>query len=124
MSLSGFFSQPSRAQLMDSFVMSTPQKHLFRELKLSDTAVKNPGILRWNGLSRQYAATATTSSVAGKKRDDDDDDEEDETPAPTTGGGGVTAMAMAMASVKGAPRIPTKEQLDIVVIHIWADLRR
>ncbi|KAF9039744.1 hypothetical protein BJ165DRAFT_1493738, partial [Panaeolus papilionaceus] len=93
---------------MDSFITSTLQKHMFRELKLSDTDVKNPGNLRWNGLIRRYASTATTGT-AGKKKTEDEDHW---TPAPTTGrGGGMTA------NVDGAPRIPTKENTAIFAIY-------
>ncbi|KAF9039809.1 hypothetical protein BJ165DRAFT_1494194 [Panaeolus papilionaceus] len=91
-----------------SFITLTPQKPLFRELTLSDTDVKNPGILRWNGLIRRYASTATTGT-AGKKKTEDEDHW---TPAPTTGrGGGMTA------NVDGAPRIPTKENPAIFAIY-------
>jgi len=47
--------------------MSTLQKHLFRELKLADTAVKNKESLRWNPLSRRYV-----SGVPAKTGDADD----------------------------------------------------
>ncbi|KAF9032358.1 hypothetical protein BJ165DRAFT_1535052 [Panaeolus papilionaceus] len=106
-------SLASGLKLTDNFITSTLQKHLFREMKLSDTAVKNPGILRWNGLNRRYAATAT-SGAAGKKKNEDGDEEEedDETPAPTGG-----ATATATANVDGAPRIPTKGNPVIVAIY-------
>ncbi|KAF9034845.1 hypothetical protein BJ165DRAFT_1409749 [Panaeolus papilionaceus] len=112
--------QPSDRQsaigitLINSFSASTP-----RELKLSDTVVKNPGILRWNWLSRQCAATATTSSVAGKKRNDDN--EEDEKPAPTTFEGGASATA----NVEGAPRFRRKCSLtSLWYMGRFASLRR
>jgi general transcription factor 3C polypeptide 3 (transcription factor C subunit 4) len=47
--------------------MSTLQKHLFRELKLADTAVKNKESLRWNPLSRRYV-----SGMPAKTGDGDD----------------------------------------------------
>ncbi|KAF9039766.1 hypothetical protein BJ165DRAFT_337710 [Panaeolus papilionaceus] len=81
-------SLASGLELTDSFFTSTLRKHLFRETKLSDMAVKNPGILRWNGLNRRYAATATTSSAARKKSEDGEEEKaNDETPTPTMGGG-------------------------------------
>ncbi|KAF9034949.1 hypothetical protein BJ165DRAFT_1512408 [Panaeolus papilionaceus] len=89
---------------MDSFITSTLQKHLFREMKLSDKAVKNPGVLRWNGLSRQNAGTATTSSAAGKKSNVDD--EEDETAAPTTFGVGQSTPSTAMTTTQQPDDLP------------------
>ncbi|KAF9039862.1 hypothetical protein BJ165DRAFT_1407029 [Panaeolus papilionaceus] len=53
-------SLASVLKLMDSFIASTLKEALFTEMKVSDTAVQNPGILRWNGLNRRYAATAIT----------------------------------------------------------------
>ncbi|KAG6836328.1 hypothetical protein H0H93_009078 [Arthromyces matolae] len=44
----------------DAFITSTLQKHMFREMKLADLAVKNPELLRWNPLNKRYAATAGT----------------------------------------------------------------
>ncbi|KAF9034944.1 hypothetical protein BJ165DRAFT_1409809 [Panaeolus papilionaceus] len=108
-------SLPSGLKLTDSFFTSMLRKYLFREMKLSDMAVKNPWILRWDGLNRRYAAAATTSDPAWKNKAEDVDKEKanDETPAPTTGGGGATATA----NVERAPRIPTKKNPVIVAIH-------
>ncbi|KAF9039804.1 hypothetical protein BJ165DRAFT_1530829 [Panaeolus papilionaceus] len=64
-------SLASVLKLTHSFITSTLQKHLFREMKLSDTAVKNLWILRWNGLNMRYAATATTSGAVGRRRNED-----------------------------------------------------
>ncbi|KAF9034953.1 hypothetical protein BJ165DRAFT_671052 [Panaeolus papilionaceus] len=43
----------------------------FTEMKLSYTSMKNPEILKWNGLNRRYAVTATTSGAAGRRRNED-----------------------------------------------------
>ncbi|KAG6864405.1 hypothetical protein C0991_009730 [Blastosporella zonata] len=54
----------------DAFITSTLQKHLFREMKLADVAVRTPEVLRWNALNKRYAPTAT---VKGEADDDADD---------------------------------------------------
>jgi general transcription factor 3C polypeptide 3 (transcription factor C subunit 4) len=50
----------------DAFITSTLQKHLFRELKLADTAVKNKESLRWNSLSRRYVSGVSTKTNEGE----------------------------------------------------------
>ncbi|KAI6048063.1 hypothetical protein EDC04DRAFT_2556141 [Pisolithus marmoratus] len=50
----------------DSFISSTLQKHLFRELRLSDAAVRTPELLKWNSSSRRYNLSST------KAGEDDD----------------------------------------------------
>lgn len=57
----------------DAFITSTLQKHLFREMKLADTAVKNPEVLRWNPLNKRYAPTAQAKVTEPGEGDDDDD---------------------------------------------------
>ncbi|KAF9039789.1 hypothetical protein BJ165DRAFT_1494100 [Panaeolus papilionaceus] len=94
---------------MDSFITSTLQKHMFRELKLSDTDVKNPGILRWNGLIRRYASTATTGTAVKKKTEDGEEEDEDHwTPAPTTGRGIPTKENPAIFAIYGRICIAAK----------------
>ena len=39
----------------DGFIISTLQKHLFREMKLADTGVKSPEVLKWNSLNKRCA---------------------------------------------------------------------
>ncbi len=38
----------------DSFIASTLQKHLFREMRLYDAAVHNKESLKWNAVSRRW----------------------------------------------------------------------
>lgn len=38
----------------DSFISSTLQKHMLREVRLSDGAVKTPALLKWNNSSQRY----------------------------------------------------------------------
>ena len=60
----------------DAFITSTLQKHLFREMKLADVAVRTPEVLKWNALNKRYAATGTVKSEPGDGADDDADDAE------------------------------------------------
>ncbi|CCM04149.1 uncharacterized protein FIBRA_06311 [Fibroporia radiculosa] len=78
-----FNNEPLRVLLMslsnghratDAFLVSTLAKHLLRELKLADTALKNPEALRWNSVLRRYGLGSSGSKGAD---DDDTDDEED-----------------------------------------------
>ncbi|KAL4078076.1 hypothetical protein J3A83DRAFT_4356769 [Scleroderma citrinum] len=38
----------------DAFICSTLQKHLFREVRLSDAAIRTPELLKWSMASRRY----------------------------------------------------------------------
>jgi general transcription factor 3C polypeptide 3 (transcription factor C subunit 4) len=62
----------------DCFITSTLQKHLFRELKMADTAVKNKESLRWNPPTRRYVSGTTK---AGEGDDGAADEIEDADPA-------------------------------------------
>ncbi|KAF8883905.1 hypothetical protein CPB84DRAFT_1750548 [Gymnopilus junonius] len=66
----------------DAFITSTLQKHLFREMKLSDTAVKNPEVLKWNPLNKRYAPTGQGGAAGGKAEQDAEGDEDEEEDAP------------------------------------------
>jgi general transcription factor 3C polypeptide 3 (transcription factor C subunit 4) len=67
-------SLASGLKVTDSFITSTLQKHLFREMKLSDTAVKNPDILKWIPLNKRYAPTGQAKSTDPDEGDDDVED--------------------------------------------------
>ncbi|KAF5378579.1 hypothetical protein D9615_007122 [Tricholomella constricta] len=84
----------------DAFITSTLQKHLFREMKLADLAVKNPEVLRWNPLNKRYAPTATVKTEPG------DDDIED-----------VESTAAAAEKDTKVIEIPTKNNPIIVAIY-------
>ncbi|KAF8060194.1 hypothetical protein FPV67DRAFT_1513697 [Lyophyllum atratum] len=86
----------------DAFITSTLQKHLFREMKLADVAVKNPEVLRWNALNKRYAPTATVKIEPGDGADEDADD--------------VDAAAAAEKDTK-MTEIPTKNNPIIVAIY-------
>ncbi|KAG6826536.1 hypothetical protein H0H92_015434, partial [Tricholoma furcatifolium] len=85
----------------DCFITSTLQKHLFREMKLADLAVRTPEALRWNNLNKRYAPTAGIKTEQG---DDDADDAE------------AGALPTADRDAK-AFEIPTKQNPIIVAIY-------
>lgn len=58
----------------DAFLASTLSKHLLREIRMADTAVKKPDAIRWNNTLRRYGLSS------GRGVDVDDVDEEDEVP--------------------------------------------
>lgn len=101
-------SLASGLKVTDSFITSTLQKHLFREMKLSDTAVKNPDILKWNPLNKRYAATGQ-----GKSTDPDDGGEDD---GEENERGSFENESAAHDKYK-RPEIPTKENPVIVAIY-------
>ena len=97
----------------DSFITSTLQKHLFREMKLFDMAVKNPGNLRWNPLNKRYALRGGNSKdVEGGEGEADGEEEdggnEDENVSSTVG---IDSKSAA------APPLPTKEDPLIATIY-------
>lgn len=64
----------------DSFISSTLQKHMLREVRLSDGAVKTPEALKWNNSSQRYHLGAVKSAgddEAIKGADVPEDDVED-----------------------------------------------
>lgn len=71
-------------------------------MKLADTAVKNPDVLRWNPLNKRYAPTATVKVDPGEVGEDDVDDAE---PATSTEKDGALV------------EIPTKNNPIIVAIY-------
>ncbi|KIM61704.1 hypothetical protein SCLCIDRAFT_1215803 [Scleroderma citrinum Foug A] len=65
----------------DSFISSTLQKHLFREVRLSDAAIRTPELLKWSSASRRYHLSSTKGAgevdVGTKGLDILDEDGED-----------------------------------------------
>ncbi|KAH7927002.1 TPR-like protein [Leucogyrophana mollusca] len=67
----------------DSFISSTLQKHILRELRLQDAATKTPESLKWSIINRRYTLAAMKNSDGvdlAKANDGDEglDDEGDE----------------------------------------------
>jgi general transcription factor 3C polypeptide 3 (transcription factor C subunit 4) len=100
-------SLASGLKVTDSFITSTLQKHLFREMKLSDTAVKNPDILKWIPLNKRYAPTGQGKSTDPDEGDDDGEDNDR---------GSLENESTAQDKFK-RPEIPTKENPVIVTIY-------
>jgi len=98
----------------DAFITSTLQKHLFREMKLSDTAVKNPEVLRWNPLNKRYAPTG--QGLKSTEQDDDDGDDLDAIASVDNRSSAPPALS-ASTSSSGQPPIPTKQNPVIIAIY-------
>jgi general transcription factor 3C polypeptide 3 (transcription factor C subunit 4) len=65
-------SLASGMQSTDSFITSTLQKHIFRELRLADTAVKHPDGLKWNQLNRRWVIATGSKPVEDNEIGEDD----------------------------------------------------
>lgn len=106
----------------DAFITSTLQKHLFREMKLADLAVKNPAALRWNPLIRRYAVAG-----AGGGKGEPGDEEEEEMDVDLGNGADMAAGAGGGEKGKDKERdkegkqapleIPTKHNPILVAIY-------
>lgn len=98
----------------DAFITSTLQKHLFREMKLADAAVKNPESLRWNPTNRRYAHTSTGAGSA-KAGEDGDVGEDDDMDVDAEGDRAHHASTSAIPS--DDLELPTKQNPVIVTIY-------
>lgn len=78
-------SLASGLRTTDSFIASTLQKHLLRELKINDTAVKNPEGLHWVPTNRRWAVTGQKTSGEGEEPPEDDDEGPPEEGSVTSG---------------------------------------
>jgi len=83
----------------DAFITSTLQKHLFREIKLSDVAVKSRDSLRWNTSGKRWGLA---SGGAGVMDDEHEDGEPDEPPGEDKG---------------TIPNVPTKDNPILVTMY-------
>ena len=97
----------------DAFITSTLQKHLFREMKLGDTAVKTPELLKWNALNRRWAPSLGVKLEGAEEGEDGED-----------GGGGEAPSAAGMGEKDGPAagtgailEIPTKNNPIIIAIY-------
>ncbi|KAI0372638.1 TPR-like protein [Pilatotrama ljubarskyi] len=78
----------------DAFLVSTLSKHLLRETRLADAAVKDPESLRYNTAQRRYGLVGTS----GKGDADDVPEEDDEVEAPA-----ITELERAKLPTKPNP---------------------
>ncbi|KAF8895474.1 hypothetical protein BD779DRAFT_1499735 [Infundibulicybe gibba] len=90
----------------DAFISSTLQKHLFRELKLTDHAVKNPEAMKWNALNKRFVST--TQAKGGEAYDGPEDDAEDDA---------QVADEATIVNNKVHPEIPTKSNPLMVAVY-------
>lgn len=72
----------------DSFISSTLQKHLLREVRLSDGAVKTPEFLRWNNSGQRYHLGTVKSggddeTIKGADAAEDDAEDAGDAAEPT-----------------------------------------
>ncbi|KAH9921621.1 TPR-like protein [Fomitopsis serialis] len=77
----------------DAFLASTLSKHLLREIKLADAALRKPDAVRWNSTLRRYGLGSSKSG------DGDDVDEEDDAPRE----GSTVSEEKASLPTKGNP---------------------
>ncbi|KAI9512391.1 TPR-like protein [Russula earlei] len=82
----------------DAFIASTLQKHLFREMRLYDTAVRNKDALKWNAIPRRW----------GMNKSGEADEGADDEPNPE----GVEGDER-----NPAPQLPTKENPVIFALY-------
>ncbi|KAJ3836438.1 hypothetical protein F5878DRAFT_259541 [Lentinula raphanica] len=61
----------------DSFITSTLQKFFFREMKLSDVAVKDRELLKWNVALKRWAPILPSTLSSGGRKDRDKDKDKD-----------------------------------------------
>lgn len=87
----------------DAFLASTLSKHMLRELKSYDTALKTPETLRWNNVTKRYG-------IGTKAEEDDDQD----VPEVATRDGDTQSTTQQPSS---QPRLPTKENPVGVAIY-------
>jgi general transcription factor 3C polypeptide 3 (transcription factor C subunit 4) len=90
----------------DSFITSTLQKFLFREMKLIDLATKNPEALKWNPVNKRYAPTG---KKAGEAQDEPDDDSD--------GLAADVAPSAESGSNSDRPILPTKKNPLVVAMY-------
>ena len=82
-------------------------------MKMADVAVKNPGSLRWNAVTKRYAvagASTGTSKRKGKEESDNDDAEEEDAEA-------LDPMLVDGGQALGGIPLPTKPNPVIVTIY-------
>lgn len=60
----------------DAFLVSTLSKHLLRESRLADAAVRDPDSLRYNTAQRRWNFPASSGKADAEDGGDDDDDVE------------------------------------------------
>ncbi|KAJ3795759.1 hypothetical protein GGU11DRAFT_209264 [Lentinula aff. detonsa] len=105
----------------DSFITSTLQKFFFREMKLSDVAVKDPELLKWNvALKRWAPILPSTLSSGGRKdrdRDKDKDKDKDKDVGDDLGEEDSDGVGGGTVAANDRPNLPTKDNPLTVAIY-------
>jgi general transcription factor 3C polypeptide 3 (transcription factor C subunit 4) len=84
------------------------QKHTLRELRLHDTAVKTPELLKWNPIGRRYGLSSSIKEEPSKANDGEEDADDDaEIPGATE----------STAAEKMPIRMPTKNNPVIITLY-------
>lgn len=82
-------------------------------MKLSDTAVKHPEMLKWNPLNKRYAPTGSKAVEQEQEEEENDDVNKDvETAGPST-----STTAPESQERTNLPPIPTKFNPVIIAIY-------
>lgn len=87
----------------DAFVASTLTKHMLREIRSVDTALKSPESLRWNPTLRRYGIGTTS----GENNDGDEGDADKDEAEATTAAGQSNEQ----------PKLPSKSNPIIVALY-------
>jgi general transcription factor 3C polypeptide 3 (transcription factor C subunit 4) len=72
-----FASLAGTMRSSDSFINTALQKHIFRELRIADVAVKNKDTLLWWPKKKRYGLNKKGKGKAVAVEDEEDDEEED-----------------------------------------------
>ncbi|KAG1847190.1 hypothetical protein DFJ58DRAFT_891875 [Suillus subalutaceus] len=91
----------------DSFVSSTLQKHVLRELRLHDASVKTPELMKWNVVGRKYNLSSSGKEEPSKV--EEEVDEEADIPGPME----------SNTTENTAVRMPTKNNPIIVTLYVY-----
>lgn len=87
---------------IDAFISKTFQKHLFRELKLSDTAITHPEAVKWQPMTRRFV-----SSLGKPATQDDQNDGDADEPGDT----------FDLGPTPNQPELPTKQNPVILITY-------
>lgn len=97
----------------DAFISSTLQKHMFRDIKLADVALKvnneegggggGGQLIRWNASIRRWAPAVPLSTAKKEQEEPDLDEDEEEDGVGGGGGGGSKPAAPSALPTKANP---------------------
>jgi general transcription factor 3C polypeptide 3 (transcription factor C subunit 4) len=97
----------------DAFINTALQKHIFRELRIIDTAIKKPDALIWFSLRSRWILSKKGKAKGKGKKPDPDEDEEDEDEQEGEGDG---------ASASAGPSIPLPTKHNPAFMTMYAQM--